>query len=431
MEGQINPAVLISISDATATEGTDATMDFVVSLSPATSGTVTVKYSTVDVTAESPSDYQGRTGTLTFQPGETSKIISIPIVDDAVNDSGETFEVLLHDAKGADTDVALATGTIINAEPVDISVNSPTATEGVDETMEFVVTLTRPTTETLIVDYTTFDGTATAGLDYTETFGTLSFEPGETSKIISVPIINDDVNDDGETFNLLVTRVADARYIITNGSGVGTIRNTEILTGSFRNVPQDHDGSNTFTFNVNFTLDISITPAAMRDHAFTVSNGEVTAAARVNGRDDRWLITVEPDGNDAVTITLPGDRDCTTQGAICSDEDNPVQLSNSPSATVAVIEGTPLTASFANVPDEHTGADFTFDLAFTDELAAGFEKIKAAFQVSGGSINRVNRKTKGKRPGVESQGPAGRHRFADDHVAGNCAMQLLGRDLHR
>ena len=174
-----------------------------------------------------------------------------------------------------------------------------------------------------------------------------------------------------------------------------TILNTETLTASFENVPQDHDGTNTFTFNVHFTNDISIAPAAMRDHAFTVTNGDVTAASRVNGRDDRWLITVDPDGDDTVTITLPGNRACGSQGAICSDEDNPVQLSNSPSATVAVLAGTPLTASFSNMPDEHTGADFTFDLAFTDELAAGFEKIKAAFRVSGGSINRVNRKTKG------------------------------------
>ena len=56
VEGYANPEVLISISGATATEGTDETMDFLVWLNQATSGTVTVKYSTVDVTAESPSD---------------------------------------------------------------------------------------------------------------------------------------------------------------------------------------------------------------------------------------------------------------------------------------------------------------------------------------------------------------------------------------
>ena len=91
VEGTTNPEVLISISDATATEGTDPTMDFVVTLSQTTSGTVTVEYLTVDGTAESGSDFQAQNGTLTFQPGETSKTISVPIVDDTVNDNGETF----------------------------------------------------------------------------------------------------------------------------------------------------------------------------------------------------------------------------------------------------------------------------------------------------------------------------------------------------
>ena len=139
-----------------------------------------------------------------------------------------------------------------------------------------------------------------------------------------------------------------ARDLIIGSPGTGTILNTETLEASFKNVPQDHDGSNTFTFQVHFTNDISITPAAMRDHAFTVTNGDVTAAARINSRDDRWLITVDPDGDDAVTITLPGNRACTAQGAICTDEENPVQLGNSPSATVARLTGTPLTASFSN-----------------------------------------------------------------------------------
>ena len=111
-----NPEVLLSVSDATATEGTDATMDFVVTLNRSWSRTITVDYTTIDVTAQAGSDYQAKTGTLTFDPGQTSKTISIPIIDDTVNDSGETFELILHDAKGADIDVGLGTGTILNTE---------------------------------------------------------------------------------------------------------------------------------------------------------------------------------------------------------------------------------------------------------------------------------------------------------------------------
>ena len=285
-----------------------------------------------------------------------------------------------------------------------ISISDATATEGVDETMDFVVSLNRSWSRTITVDYITLSTTASAtpGVDYEDINGTLTFRPGETSKIISVPIIDDTVNDPGETFNVLLYDAKGADLDADLGTGLGTILNTEILTGSFENVPQDHDGSTAFTFNVAFTSDVSITPAAMRDHAFTVTNGDVTGASRVDGRNDRWLITVDPDGDDAVTITLPGNRACGTQGAICSKEDNPVQLSNSPSATVAAPpEGDPLTASFSNVPDSHDGGDFFVDLTFSEGPDVGWRDIQRAVKVNGGSINRANRKTKGSNVGWE------------------------------
>ena len=270
VEGTPNPEVLISISDATATEGPGVTMDFVVTLNRSWSRTITVEYITLFTVSATPGvDYQNRTGTLTFRPGETSKIISVPIIDDNVPDSGETFELLLYDAKGADLDDDVGIGTILNTE------------------------------------------------------------------------------------------------ILTGGrTGTGTILNTEVLTGSFENVPAEHDGSTPFTFDAVFNSDIGISYATLRDHSFTVTNGKVTGARRNNGRNDSWEITVTPWGNDAVTVTLPGNRDCGTTEAICTKEDHPVQLSNSPSATVAGPPGVstvPLTASFSGVPVSHDGQHaFTF-----------------------------------------------------------------------
>ena len=289
VEGTTNPEVLISISDATATEGPDVTADFVVTLNRSSSGTVTVTYSTQNVTAIGGQDYENTNGTLTFQPGETSKIISIPIIDDAVNDNGETFEVFLFSPTGAD--------------------------------------------------------------------------------------------------------------IAGSGEGTGTIFNTEVLTGSFENVPAEHDGSTPFTFDAVFNSDIGISYKTLRDHSFTVTNGKVTRARRNNGRNDSWEITVTPWGNDAVTVTLPGNRDCGTTAAICTKEDHPVQLSNSPSATVAGPPGVstvPVTASFGNMPAEHDGSTFTFDLSFSENVAAGYARIRDhAFSVNGATIRKAQRKTQG------------------------------------
>ena len=168
--------------------------------------------------------------------------------------------------------------------------------------MDFVVTLDKKPTGTVTVEYTTASDTADGGIDYDIVSGTVSFERGETSKIISVPIIDDTVNDSGERFEVLLKNAVGAD--IADDTGIGTILNTEIFTGSFENVPAEHDGSTAFTFDAVFNSEIGIGYAAMRDHAFTVTNGDVTRARRNNGQNDSWEITVEPSGNDAVTITL-------------------------------------------------------------------------------------------------------------------------------
>ena len=279
-----------------------------------------------------------------------------------------------------------------------ISISDATATEGVDETADFVVTLNRKSSGTVTVDYlTTWTVSATPGVDYQDVSGTLTFRPGETSKIISVPIIDDTVNDSGETFGITLFDAIGAD--IDDGQGTGTILNTEVLTGSFENVPQEHDGSTPFTFDAVFNSDIGISYATLRDHSFTVTNGKVTRARRNNGRNDSWEITVTPWGNDAVTVTLPGNRDCGTTAAICTKEDHPVQLSNSPSATVAGPPGVstvPVTASFSNMPTEHNGSTFTFDLSFSENVAAGYARIRDhAFSVNGANITKAQRKTQG------------------------------------
>ena len=105
------------------------------------------------------------------------------------------------------------------------------------------------------------------------------------------------------------------------------------LTATFLGMPASHDGT-LIWFRLQFSDDVEIRSRELR-RSFTVTNGRVTRAPRVDGRDDLWDIAVRPASVDAVTITLPGGRACGTAGAICTRGDNPRPLSNSLSATVA------------------------------------------------------------------------------------------------
>ena len=110
----LGPPTGLSVSDAEARESEDTTLDFVVTLSPAASGQVTVDYATSDGTATA--DYTATDGTLTFEAGEATKTISVPITDDTVEDDGETVNLTLSNASGAELGDSQAAGTIRDME---------------------------------------------------------------------------------------------------------------------------------------------------------------------------------------------------------------------------------------------------------------------------------------------------------------------------
>ncbi len=95
------------------------------------------------------------------------------------------------------------------------------------------------------------------------------------------------------------------------------------LTASVHDAPESHNGTDAFTFELRF----SETPRrgfryeTLRDHAFTVTGGDVVRVKRLErGKNVRWEITVRPDSNGAVTIVLPATEDCAADGAICTGD---------------------------------------------------------------------------------------------------------------
>ena len=109
--------------------------------------------------------------------------------------------------------------------PVRVRLAGGKAREGRDESLDFAVTLNRAAAHAVSVDYATADGTATAGEDYTATSGTLIFAPGMTSHTVSVPILDDAVDEGKERFVLrlsnpqgayLRNRYREAKGVIAN-----------------------------------------------------------------------------------------------------------------------------------------------------------------------------------------------------------------------
>jgi hypothetical protein len=106
----------VSLGDASVTEGNAGTtpLSFPVTLSAASAQPVSVTYATSDGTATAPTDYAAANGTLTFNPGETSKTIVVGVVADVAIEQDEALTVTISRAVGATIAGATATGRITN-----------------------------------------------------------------------------------------------------------------------------------------------------------------------------------------------------------------------------------------------------------------------------------------------------------------------------
>ena len=526
----------VTVADAEAARGEDATLDFEVTLDPAQAFAVRVDYATADGTATAGEDYRETAGVLEIPPGQTRATVPVRIPADGAGDGPELFELRLGSATAATVADAEATGTIRTPAPstppsiekigvastprlsskgatnrdtygegetirIEVRFDQPVVVDGeptfalevgdpclaaceadyesgsgtntlvfaylvlevdidrngiairgnpievasgdsirnaadqdarlsskgkgtqrnhktdgsrsaashlsvedaeareADGEMEFTVRLEPHGLGIVTVDYATADGTgskaARAGEDYTETSGTLTFDPLETQRTVTVPIIDDAEPDDGETFTLTLSNPDGATLGSGDGRATGTIRNSEpqeALTASFEDMPAAHDGA-AFTFRVAFSRDIGISYKALREDAFAVSGGRVTGGKRVDDRRDLFEMTVAPDRGGDVAITLEADRDCAASGAICTKGEPRRRLTNSPSATVAgpgeapantPAEGAPAIDGTARVGETLTvSTSGVTDADGLENAEFGYQWIRGGADISG------------------------------------------------
>jgi subtilisin family serine protease len=230
------PPVGISISGGSVTEGNSGTaaLPFTVTLSAPATATVTVSYAAANGTAAAGSDYVTTSGMLSFAPGETMKTIVVDVIGDTDYESNETFTVsLTAPSSHARISTASASGTIVNddQQPVPVTPTLAIASVAAPENagwFQFTVTLSQASASKVTVRFGTANGSAVGGRtgDYTATSGTLTFNPGETKKTISVAVRNDTAVEADETFFVNLSKASGATIAVARGTG--TILNDDV-----------------------------------------------------------------------------------------------------------------------------------------------------------------------------------------------------------
>ena len=149
---------------------------------------------------------------------DTSITVAWLDLDDVQNCAG----VLKHDAC-----------TPSRATAPSLSVGDARAGERAGASLDFRVTLSRAHSEPVTVRYATSDGTAKAGSDYLRTSGTLAFAANETSKMIPVPVLDDDHDEGPETLILTLSAPAPSQVRLADAEATGTIANTDRIPGAW------------------------------------------------------------------------------------------------------------------------------------------------------------------------------------------------------
>ncbi|MGV3658325.1 MAG: family 16 glycosylhydrolase [Chitinophagaceae bacterium] len=147
-----------------------------------------------------------------------------------------------------------------NTTPAEIlsklSVDDVTLFEGSSGTtpFEFTISMDKTFSQPVSVSYSTADGTAKAGEDYIAISAqTVTFQPGERTKKVTVEVVGDTKKEGAETFTLNLSNVVNG--VITKGTGTGTIRDDD-EGGAFTNLvwSDEFDGPSLNLSNWTFEL---------------------------------------------------------------------------------------------------------------------------------------------------------------------------------
>ncbi|MDB6034054.1 MAG: Serine protease, subtilase family, partial [Verrucomicrobiales bacterium] len=272
------PVRIISVMGASATENEGAIL-FKILMDQALNAPVTIQFSTIDGTATAGLDYVATNGTVIIPPGGTQAVVPVKILHDFRNEPAEIFYLSLVSVTNAFADIGYAEGTILDNDPqpalsgLDALTRAPAAGE---TNILFPVVLSNPSGYEVSVDFTTSDGTALAGTDYSPTNGTITFPPGVTNLLVSVRVVSSFSEQTSRVFYLDFSNQVHADLVRPRASGVIGGRNL-LPAVSLANATVTEGASG--KTDASFSLSLSFPSTTNVGVAFQTQAGTATPGA--------------------------------------------------------------------------------------------------------------------------------------------------------
>lgn len=311
-----NPSV--SVGNISVDESAGTATFYIILDRPPTNN-VTVTYSTADGSAKAttdpndPQDYMGiASGSITFAAGQVVQKVSIALNNDVDPEPEEYFTLNLLSATTNDNnnnDVPLtlsnATGTAFIAANDTVTVSNPVVEES-EGFARFIIALNVPAATDQTYSYVLVAGDATAGSDYVIPYttppgtGSVTINAGQSSAIVSVPLINDTIPEGAEQFSLVLSPL--------NGSFVGGVSGTATIKASDQPGVVATDDTATTDQNKPVTIAILSNDSNPNNDVLTITTNSQPAHGTVvlNSNTGTAIYTPSTDyvGADSFTYTL-------------------------------------------------------------------------------------------------------------------------------
>jgi hypothetical protein len=294
------PAVSIAPVSASvnAPASGSGTYAFKLTLSAASTQPITVNYSVANGGSTT-------NGSVMIAAGSTTGTINVPIQNDPTSTTSNVVVTLLSGTNVTLGTPVKATGVVDDLPDVSVANGVQQASASTTTNMTFTATLSAAATSNIVVNYTTTDGTAKSGTDYTGTqTGTFTIAAGQTTGTFTIPVLPDTSGIFGaaKTFTVNLSLANSATAILTTPTATGTINSAASEPTLTLSAPSTFLDPTTGQGSYVFTVTQSAASALATTFSYATSNGTAMAGTQYTATSGMGTIAA---GATSFTFTVP------------------------------------------------------------------------------------------------------------------------------